>query len=60
MSTCDRFDDLISLVVAAVASLESNFIRRTVGGFEPWLQVCSQVFHHVLLEGLACSSDLRG
>lgn len=57
--TCHGVDDFISLVVAAVASLEGDLVRRFVWGLEPRLQESAEVSHHVLLEGLASSSNLE-
>lgn len=56
--TCNRFNDLIPLVVAAVSGLEGNLIGSGVGGFEPRLQESGQILQHVLLKGLTCSSNL--
>lgn len=58
-TTCDGFDDFVSLVVAAVASLEGDLVGSTVWSFKPRLQESSQVLQHVLLESLACSSYLE-
>lgn len=57
-TTCDRFDDFISFVVAAVAGLESDLVCCTAGSFEPRLQESGQVPQHIVLEGLTCSSHL--
>lgn len=57
-TTCNWFDDFVSLVVAAVAGLEGDLVGSTVWGFEPRLQESGQVLQHVILEGLACSSHL--
>lgn len=58
-TTCDGFDDFVSLVVAAVASLEGDLVGSTVWSFKPRLQESSQVLQHVLLESFACSSYLE-
>lgn len=57
--TCNRFDDFISLVVTAVASLEGDLVRCFVRGLKPRLQKSAEVSHHVLLESLARSSHLE-
>ena len=44
--------------MAAVAGLEGDLVGATVWGFEPRLQESGQVLHHVILEGLTCSSYL--
>lgn len=57
--TCDRFDDFVSLVVVAVASLERNLVGSTAWSFEPRLQESGQIFHHVFLKSFAGSSYLK-
>lgn len=58
-TTCNGFDDFVSLVVAAVSSLEGDLVRRFVRGLEPRLQKSAEVSHHVLLKSFACSSHLK-
>ena len=59
VDTCNGFDYLIPLVMAAVSRLEGNLEGGMIGGFEPRLQERDQILIHVFLEGLTCSTDLQ-
>ena len=59
LDTCNGFDDVIPLVMAAVSRLEGNLEGGMIGGFEPRLQERDQILIHVFLEGLTCSTDLE-
>lgn len=50
-STCDVFDDIISLVVTAVSGFEADLVRGSQRRFEPALQEHAQILLHVLWEG---------
>lgn len=50
MSTSDVFNNIISLVVAAVSGFEADLIRGLERNFEPALQKHPEIFLHVLWE----------
>lgn len=58
LCTCNCFDYLVSLVVAAVSGLEGDLVGSRVGGFEPRLQESGQILQHVLRKGLTGPSNL--